>query len=195
MSSWWAQKGDLAAGGHLTDTPVGSVYSSIVSLQCIRLLTFIAKLNDLAVWATDTDKAYFEKGLSDVITGPEFSTRQGHTLVIIKAFHGLNWKLKSLLTQSVIWCIVQNEICALQGRTWHLDTRLWQSQWMDSVAAFVGNLLIASKDPSKIIKGLSDSTNSSSRALFLSLFTSVVIGIMMTTQPSVMLLNHWEGNG
>jgi len=34
-------KARLVAGGHLTKTPIDSVYSSIVSLCSIRLLTFI----------------------------------------------------------------------------------------------------------------------------------------------------------
>jgi len=34
------------------------VHSSVVSLCGIRLLTFIAELNDLEVWATDIGNAY-----------------------------------------------------------------------------------------------------------------------------------------
>jgi hypothetical protein len=35
----------LVAGGHLTDTPIDSVYSSVVSLRGIRMLTYIAEHN------------------------------------------------------------------------------------------------------------------------------------------------------
>ena len=47
----------LVAGGNLTETPIDSVYSSVVSLRGIRLLTFIAELNDEAVWCTDVGNA------------------------------------------------------------------------------------------------------------------------------------------
>jgi hypothetical protein len=43
----------LVAGGHLMDTPIDSVYSSVVSLRGTRLLTFIAKHNGCECWATD----------------------------------------------------------------------------------------------------------------------------------------------
>jgi hypothetical protein len=39
-------KARYVAGGHLTETPVDSVYSSVVSLRGIRLLVFIAQLTD-----------------------------------------------------------------------------------------------------------------------------------------------------
>ena len=48
----------LVAGGHLTETPVDSVYSSVVSLRGIRMLTFIAELNGLKTWCTDISSAY-----------------------------------------------------------------------------------------------------------------------------------------
>ena len=53
-------KAPLAAGGDLTETPIDSVYSSVVSLCGIRLLTFVAELNDLEVWATDVSDAYLK---------------------------------------------------------------------------------------------------------------------------------------
>jgi len=42
-------KARLVAGGHLTETPINSICSSVVSLRGIRLLTFVAELNDLEV--------------------------------------------------------------------------------------------------------------------------------------------------
>ena len=40
-------KARLVADGHLTDIPLDSVYSGVVSLRGIRLLTFISELNAL----------------------------------------------------------------------------------------------------------------------------------------------------
>ena len=39
-------KARLVAGGHRTSTPVDSVYSGVVSLAGIRIVTFLAELND-----------------------------------------------------------------------------------------------------------------------------------------------------
>jgi len=85
-------KACLVAGGHLTETPIDSVYSSVVSLHGVRLLTFVTELNDLEVWATDVGVAYLESYTQEkvcIIAGPEFGDRQGHTLAICKTLYGL----------------------------------------------------------------------------------------------------------
>ena len=42
-------KSRLVAGGHLTDTPIESVYSGVVSLRSLRLVIFLAELIGLEV--------------------------------------------------------------------------------------------------------------------------------------------------
>jgi Reverse transcriptase (RNA-dependent DNA polymerase) len=87
-------KARYVAGGHLTETPVDSVYSSVVSLRGIRLLVFIAQLNGLAVWSTDVGNAYLESYTKEkvyIIAGPEFAPfgLEGHILLIDRALYGL----------------------------------------------------------------------------------------------------------
>ena len=85
-------KARLVADGHLTDVPLESVYSGVVSLRGIRLLTFISELNKLDLWATDIGNAYLEANTKEkvcILAGPEFGTREGHILVIHKALYGL----------------------------------------------------------------------------------------------------------
>ena len=85
-------KARLVAGGHLTDTPIDSVHSSVVSLRAIRILTFIAELNDMEVWCTDIGNAYLESYTKEkvyIIAGEEFGNRAGHTLILRKAIYGL----------------------------------------------------------------------------------------------------------
>ena len=53
-------RGRLVADGHLTDIPVDSVYSGVVSLRGFRLLLFLAKLNGLETWGTDISSTYLE---------------------------------------------------------------------------------------------------------------------------------------
>ena len=50
----------LVANGHLTDVPLDSVYSGVVSLRGIRMLVFLSELNGLKTWTTDIDNAYLE---------------------------------------------------------------------------------------------------------------------------------------
>mmetsp|Transcript_13186 Transcript_13186/g.23919 ORF Transcript_13186/g.23919 Transcript_13186/m.23919 type:complete len:235 (-) Transcript_13186:1278-1982(-) len=85
-------KSRLVADGHLTEVPLDSVYSGVVSLRGLRLLVFLAELNGLDTWATDIGNAYLEALTLEsvfIVAGPEFGEREGHTLVIYKALYGL----------------------------------------------------------------------------------------------------------
>jgi hypothetical protein len=80
------------ADGHLTDLPLDSVYSGVVSLRGLRLMLFLAELNDMEVWATDIGNAYLEAKTQEklyIIGGSEFGNLEGHILVIQKALYGL----------------------------------------------------------------------------------------------------------
>jgi len=81
------------ADGHLTDVPIDSVYSGVVSLRGLRMMAFIALLNVLAMWASDVGNAYLEaltRELLYIIAGPEFGPLlAGHVLLIFKALYGL----------------------------------------------------------------------------------------------------------
>jgi Reverse transcriptase (RNA-dependent DNA polymerase) len=85
-------KARLAAGGHLTDPNTESVYPGVVSLRGINLVIFLAKLNQLEIWAADVGNAYLEALTKEkvyIIGGPEFGDLAGHTLLIYKALYGL----------------------------------------------------------------------------------------------------------
>ena len=85
-------KARLVADGHLTDIPLDSVYSGVVSLRGFRLVLFLAELNHLQLWATDIGNAYLEAYTSEkvyIIAGPEFGSLEGHILIISKALYGL----------------------------------------------------------------------------------------------------------
>ena len=85
-------KSRLVANGHLTEVPLDSVYSGVISLCGIQLLVFLAELNDLDLWTTDIGNAYLEAETQEkvyIIAGPEFGELEGHTLIIFKALYGL----------------------------------------------------------------------------------------------------------
>ncbi|CAJ1950917.1 unnamed protein product, partial [Cylindrotheca closterium] len=78
-------KAQLVADGHLTSVPVDSVYSGVVSIRGLKLMIFLAKLNDLDLWATDIGNAYLEAYTSErvaIVAGPEFGELEGHTLLV-----------------------------------------------------------------------------------------------------------------
>ena len=83
-------KARLCADGNLTEVPIDSVYSGVVSLKSLRTMIFLAELNGLETWVTDIGNAYLEAETSEkvfVIAGPKFGELEGHTLVIFKALY------------------------------------------------------------------------------------------------------------
>jgi len=56
------------------------------------LCLFLAELNQLEAWSTDIGNAYPEACTDEkvsVIAGDEFGDRAGHSLIVVKALHGL----------------------------------------------------------------------------------------------------------
>jgi len=53
-------KARMVAGGHLTEVPLDSVYSGVVSLRGLRMCIFLAELNGMETYATDIGNAYLE---------------------------------------------------------------------------------------------------------------------------------------
>jgi hypothetical protein len=53
-------KSRMVAGGHRTEMPVNSVYSGVVTLAGVRIVTFLAEHNGMELWGTDIGNAYLE---------------------------------------------------------------------------------------------------------------------------------------
>ena len=69
----------MVAGGHLTETPVDSVYSGVVSLRSLRLVIFLAELNKLELWGADIGNAYLEAHTKEkvyIIAGKGFENKR-----------------------------------------------------------------------------------------------------------------------
>ena len=147
-------KARLVAGGHLTETPIDSVYSSVVSLRGIRMLTFLAELNNMELWATDIGNAYLESYTKEkvfIVAGPEFGDREGHTLIISKALYGLR-------SSGLMWS--QRFADALRDMGFTLskaEKDIWMRDMGDHyeyIAVYVDDLMIVSRNPSDIVAQL-----------------------------------------
>ena len=82
----------MVADGHLTDVPLDSVYSGVVSLRGLRMVLFLSELNNLDTYATDIGNAYLEADTKEkvcIIAGTEFGPMAGHLLIIKKDLYGL----------------------------------------------------------------------------------------------------------
>jgi hypothetical protein len=86
------RKARFVAGGHLTEPPVSVTYSSVVSRDSVRLAFLLAALNDLDIVACDVGNAYLNAPCREKIwfvAGPEFGSRQGTVIKIVRALYGL----------------------------------------------------------------------------------------------------------
>ena len=147
-------KARLVAGGHLTEIPVESVYSSVVSLRGIRIVTFLAELNGLELWSTDISCAYLQAKTKEkiyIVAGPEFGALQGHTLIVNKSLYGLR-------SSGLRWHDLASDVLRDIGFTPSLaEDDIWMRDMGDHyeyICVYVDDLLIASKSPKSIIEAL-----------------------------------------
>jgi hypothetical protein len=149
-------KARYVAGGHLTDPNEESVYSGVVSLRGIRLVVFLAELNHLKLWGADVGNAYLEAHTRErvyIVAGPEFGALAGRTLVIVKALYGLR-------SSGLCWHQRFSDVMRSMGFSQcKSDSDIWmraRGDHYEYVAVYVDDLLIASRDPEKIIKELQE---------------------------------------
>ena len=149
-------KARLVGAGHLTPDPIDSIYSGVVSTRSLRLSIFLAKLNNMKVWAADIGNAYLEATTREklyIVAGPEFEELQGHILVIHKTLYGLK-------SSGLRWSQrIQDIMFQLKFRPCKPDPCVWLREMKDKykfLAVYVDDLLIASEEPPKIIQDLKD---------------------------------------
>jgi hypothetical protein len=149
-------KARLVADGHLTDIPLESVYSGVVSLRGIRLVIFLAELNGLETWSTDIGNAYLESYTKEKVgikAGPEFGELAGHTLIIVKALYGLR-------SSGLRWHEKFADCLRDEGYSpCRAEPDIWMKEvdgHYEYIAVYVDDLLFAMKDPETFTKVLSD---------------------------------------
>ena len=143
-------KARLVADGHRTEIPLYSVYSGVVSLRGLRIVTFLAELNGLELWGTDIGNAYLEAYTQEkvhIIAGPEFGDRKGHTLVISKALYGLR---SSGLRWHEKLAIILKKIGFFPCKS---EPDIWMRRSQDLyeyIAVYVDDLAICARNPKEI---------------------------------------------
>jgi hypothetical protein len=145
-------KARMVADGHLTDVPLESVYSGVVSLRGLRIVTFLAEHNGLELWGTDIGNAYLEAESKErvaIIAGKEFGELEGHILIIFKALYGLR-------TSGLRWHERFADCLRSMGFT---PSKAEPDIWMrdagdvyEYIAVYVDDLAIAAKNPAEIIE-------------------------------------------
>jgi Reverse transcriptase (RNA-dependent DNA polymerase) len=136
-----------------TDTPIGSVYSGVVSLEDIQIVTLLAEMNNMEPWATNVGDTYLESYMEEkvcLIAGPEFGSYEGSLMINVRALYGLKTSGKRwherlfnvLLSLGFTSTKAEEDIC-LKDMDSHYEY----------IAVYVNDLMITSKNPQMIIKG------------------------------------------
>ncbi len=144
------------ADGHLTEIPLDSVYSGVVSLRGLRVMLFLAELNRLSVWATDIGNAYLEADTKEklyIIAGSEFGSRKGHILIIKKALYGLRSSGKRW-HERFADCLRDEGFfpCKTEPDVWLRPCQ--EHSCYEMVAVYVDDLAIGMKDPESFLNVL-----------------------------------------
>ena len=141
------RKARFVAGGHMTNPPKDSVYSSVASLRCIRLVAFLAELNDLELCAADVGNAYLEAYTKEKVcfkAGPEFGPLAGHWMIICKALYGLR------SSGARFHETFSETLKSLGFKRSFADPDVWfrdAGDLYEYVCTYVDDLLVAMKDP------------------------------------------------
>jgi hypothetical protein len=152
----YRRKARMVAGGHMTDPPKDSTYSSVVSLRSLRTVMFIGELNGMTMKAADVGNAYLEAYTSEkvaFIAGPEFGDKSGHTLVIVRALYGLK---TSGARYHDLWADTMDFLGWFPSKA---DTDVWMRDCGDHyeyVATWVDDLLYIGHNPDVFYKAITD---------------------------------------
>uniref|UniRef100_A0A7S2YRE1 Reverse transcriptase Ty1/copia-type domain-containing protein n=1 Tax=Entomoneis paludosa TaxID=265537 RepID=A0A7S2YRE1_9STRA len=145
----------------MTGEPVESVYSSVVSLRSLRIVSFLSVLNQLELWGADIGNAYLEAKTKEklfIIAGDKFGDRKGHILIIRRALYGLK-SSRNRWHERFADCLRHEDFTPVK-----CDTDVWMRKSKDKksyeyIAVYVDDLMIAMKDPTDFCKMLKDKYN------------------------------------
>ena len=151
-------KARLVADGSVTPDPVENIYSGVVALRHLRLVIFLAELNNLELWGTYIGNTYLEAYTHEklfMIAGDEFKEPEGFLLVFNKELYGLKSSGKR-------WAEWYHDIIKDMGFTPSKAERcVWIRENKDLkcyeyIATYVVDLCITSQDPGQIIQILKE---------------------------------------
>ena len=150
-------KARVVANGNLTDVPLESVYSGVVSLRGLRTCIFLGELNKMTPWATDIGNAYLEAKTTEKVcirAGPEFGELQGNLLIIDKALYGLRLSGKAF-NQLLSDCLRDLGFYPSKAESSIFMRKCPTRDAYEYVATYVDDLCIIMEDPESFLKQLS----------------------------------------
>ena len=155
------RKARFVAGGHQTDPPKESTYSSVVSRDSVRIAFVIAALNDLDVLSADIQNAYLNAPTKErcyTTAGLEFGkAKQGRPVIIVRALYGL--KSSGARFRDHMAATLREagyDSCLADPDVWmRANTRPDGFKYWEYVLCYVDDVLVISHEPQKVMDTLS----------------------------------------
>ena len=155
------RKARLVGGGHQTEVPKESTYSSVVSRDSVRIAFLYAALNDLDVLSADVQNAYLNAPTKEKLyttAGLEFGPiNVGRLVLIVRALYGLRssgarWQehmASTLREGGYLSCRADPDVWIWPNTKPEGDT------YWEYALCYVNDILIISHDPQKAMDFLS----------------------------------------
>jgi len=152
MAGEFTRKARLATGGHTTEMPDSSTYSSVVSRESIRVAFLLAALNDLELFAADVGNVYLSVPCREKIwtrARKEFGSNEGCIMIIVRALYGLK-------TSGVAWRVTFAEKLTERGyKSTKANPDVWIQksvkpngfQYHEILLVYVNGILCVSHQP------------------------------------------------
>ena len=145
-------KSRMCVDGSVTDDLGPEIYACVILIRAVRLLIFLAQLNDIDVCAADVSQAFLYGDCPEKVytkAGPEFGLELNGKYLLIKKGH---YDLRSSVGSYHI--NLSNVLYNLEFVPSHADSDLWIKDCgshYEYIATCVDDLLIASRNPKYII--------------------------------------------
>ena len=155
------RKARYVGGGHKTDPPKDTTYSSVVSRDSVRIAFLAAALNDLDVLAADVQNAYLNAPTKEKVwtrAGLEFgASNVGRPVKIVRALYGLKssgarWRdhMAATLREAGF------ESCKADPDVWmRKQVKPTGEKYWAYVLCYVDDLLVISHNPQEVMDYLS----------------------------------------
>ena len=145
------------AGGHQTDPPKESTYSSIVSRDSVRIAFVIAALNDIDVLSADIQNAYLNAPTKErcyTTAGLECGkAKQGQPVIIVRELYGL--KSSGARFRDHMAATLREagyDSCLADPDVWmRANTRPDGFKYWEYVLCYVDDVLVISHEPQKVV--------------------------------------------
>jgi Reverse transcriptase (RNA-dependent DNA polymerase) len=147
-------KARLVAGGHRSpDVPREEVFSSVVSMEAVRIGFVLARLNGLTVCAGDIGNAFLYGDTREkvyVVAGPEFGPElEGKRMLFVKSCYGLK-SSSARFHEHLSHRVRKMGYCPSKA-----DPDLWMKRFEDGhyeyIARYVDDVIAFSRDPMPIM--------------------------------------------